>query len=86
MKVFVLGKLDSVTQWTEVSVAGFRAAGHEVRAFDVTRDVGALRLHLVVLARFSAGCRGVAQAVGEHEHAQLALQVIGQRHRGRQKE
>ncbi len=37
MKVFVLGKLDSVTQWTENSFAGFRAAGHEVR-LGVTRN------------------------------------------------
>jgi spore maturation protein CgeB len=37
MKVFVLGKLGSVTQWTENSVAGFRAAGHEVR-LGVTRN------------------------------------------------
>ena len=37
MKVFVLGKLGSVTQWTENSVAGFRAAGHEVR-LGITRN------------------------------------------------
>jgi spore maturation protein CgeB len=37
MRVFVVGKLGSVTQWTEASVAGFRAAGHEVR-LGVTRN------------------------------------------------
>lgn len=37
MKVFVLGKLGSVTLWTENSVAGFGAAGHEVR-LGVTRN------------------------------------------------
>jgi spore maturation protein CgeB len=44
MKVFVLGKLGSVTQWTEGSIAGFRAAGHEV-ALGVTRNP---RMHRVI--------------------------------------
>ena len=37
MKIFVLGKLGSVVHWAEDSIAGFRAAGHDVR-FGVTRN------------------------------------------------
>lgn len=37
MKIFVLGKRGSVVHWTEDSIAGFRAAGHDVR-FGVTRN------------------------------------------------
>lgn len=37
MKLFVLGKLGSITQWTESSISGFRAAGHDVR-LGVTRN------------------------------------------------
>jgi spore maturation protein CgeB len=37
MKVFVLGKLGSVTHWAEDSVAGFRSAGHDVR-LGITRN------------------------------------------------
>jgi spore maturation protein CgeB len=44
MKVFVLGKLGSVTQWTEGSVAGFRDAGHDV-ALGVTRNP---RMHWMI--------------------------------------
>jgi spore maturation protein CgeB len=31
MKLFVLGKRGSITRWTEASIGGLRAAGHEVR-------------------------------------------------------
>ena len=37
MKIVVLGKLESVVHWAEDSIAGFRAAGHDVR-FGVTRN------------------------------------------------
>ena len=60
MKVFVLGKLDSVTQWTEASVAGFRAAGHEVR-LGVTRNP---RVHRVIDRLLPRGAR-IAQAIAE---------------------
>jgi spore maturation protein CgeB len=37
MKIVVLGKLGSIVHWAEDSIAGFRAAGHDVR-FGVTRN------------------------------------------------
>ena len=60
MKVFVLGKLDSVTQWTESSVAGFRAAGHEVR-LGVTRNPN---VHRVIDRLLLRGTR-IVQAIAE---------------------
>jgi spore maturation protein CgeB len=37
VKVFVIGKVGNITHWVEDAVAGFRAAGHEVR-LGVTRN------------------------------------------------
>ncbi len=37
MKIFVIGKVGNITHWVEDAVAGFRAAGHEVR-LGVTRN------------------------------------------------
>ena len=44
MKVFVLGKRGSIVHWTEDAIAGFRAAGHDVR-LGLTRDP---RLNLTI--------------------------------------
>jgi spore maturation protein CgeB len=60
MKVFVLGKLDSVTQWTEASVAGFRVAGNEVR-LGVTRNP---RVHRAIDRLLPRDAR-IAQAIAE---------------------
>jgi spore maturation protein CgeB len=60
MKVFVLGKLDSVTYWTEAGVAGFRSAGHEVR-LGVTRNP---RVHRTIERLLLRGAR-IAQAIAE---------------------
>jgi spore maturation protein CgeB len=53
MKIFVLGKLGSVVHWAEDSIAGFRAAGHDVR-FGVTRDPRLNRsIERLLLARWA---------------------------------
>ena len=57
--MFVLGKLGSVTQWTEASVAGFRAAGHEVR-LGVTRDPRVHRMIDRLLPRAARIVRAIA--------------------------
>src|SRR4051794_40106984 len=53
MKLFVLGKIGGVLHWTEDSVAGFRAAGHDV-CLGIARNP---RLHRgierVLLARWA---------------------------------
>ncbi len=58
MKLFVLGKLGSVTQWTEASIAGFRAAGHDVR-LGVTRNP---RMHRAIDRLLLARWAGVPRA------------------------
>ncbi len=60
MKLLVLGKLGSVTHWTEASVAGFRAAGHEVR-LGVTRDP---RMHRAI-DRLLPRAQRIARAIEE---------------------
>jgi spore maturation protein CgeB len=59
MRLFVLGKLGSVTQWTEASVAGFRAAGHEVR-LGVTRNPRVHRTIERLLPRSAQVSRAIA--------------------------
>jgi spore maturation protein CgeB len=51
MKIVVLGKRGSVVHWAEDAIAGFQAAGHDVR-FGVTRDPFLHRnIERVLLAR-----------------------------------
>ncbi len=59
MKVFVVGKRGSVTHWAEDTVAGFEAAGHEVR-FGSTRNPG---LHRSIERILLAGWAGVPRGV-----------------------
>lgn len=62
MKIFVLGKLGSVVHWAEDSIAGFRAAGHDVR-FGVTRNPRLNRsIERLLVARW-AGAPRVARIV-----------------------
>jgi hypothetical protein len=58
MKIFVLGKIGSVVHWAEDAVAGFRAAGHDVR-FGVTRNP---RLNKAIEQLLFATCLGVPRA------------------------
>jgi spore maturation protein CgeB len=59
VKVFVIGKRGSVTHWAEDAVAGFEAAGHEVR-FGGTRNPGLHRsIERVLLAGWAGVPRGV---------------------------
>jgi spore maturation protein CgeB len=55
VKVFIVGKRGSVTHWAEDAVAGFQAAGHDVR-FGGTRNPG---LHRSVERILLAGWAGV---------------------------
>jgi len=59
VKVFIVGKRGSVTHWAEDAVAGFEAAGHEVR-FGSTRNP---RLHRSVERVLLAGWAGVPRGV-----------------------
>jgi spore maturation protein CgeB len=59
VKVFVVGKRGSVTHWAEDAVAGFGAAGHEVR-LGSTRNRG---LHRSVERVLLAGWAGVPRGV-----------------------
>jgi spore maturation protein CgeB len=58
MKIFVLGKIGSVVHWAEDAVAGFRAAGHDVR-FGVTRNP---RLNKAIERLLFATCLGAPRA------------------------
>jgi spore maturation protein CgeB len=59
VKVFVVGKRGSVTHWAEDAVAGFEAAGHEVR-LGSTRNPG---MHRSVERILLAGWAGVPRGV-----------------------
>jgi spore maturation protein CgeB len=53
MKIFVLGKRESVVHWAEDGIAGFRAAGHDVRV-GITRDPRLSRsIERLLLARWA---------------------------------
>jgi spore maturation protein CgeB len=67
MKVYILGKLDGITQWPEASVAGFRGAGHEVR-LGVTRNPKMHRsIDRMLLARWVGAPRAarIGRAIAE---------------------
>jgi spore maturation protein CgeB len=67
MKLFVLGKLGSVTQWTEGSIAGFCAAGHDVR-LGVTRNPSMHRaIDRLLVARWAGVPRAarIGRAIAE---------------------
>ena len=66
MKLFVVGKRGSVTHWPEDAVAGFRAAGHDVR-FGSTRNPNLHRsIEQVLLARWAGVPRAahLGRAIG----------------------
>jgi spore maturation protein CgeB len=53
VKVFVIGKIRSITHWTEDCIAGFQAAGHEVR-LGVSRDPRLnVRLERILMSRWT---------------------------------
>ena len=62
MKIFVLGKLGSVVHWAEDSIAGFRAAGHDV-CFGVTRNPRLNRsIERLLVARWAGAPRAARGA------------------------
>ena len=57
MKLLVLGKRGSVTHWTEDAVAGFRAAGHDVRFASVRNPSLHRSIEAILLARWAGAPR-----------------------------
>ena len=89
MKIFVIGKIDSITHWLEDSVAAFRAEGHQVR-IGVTRNPKlSAALESVLLApwlgaplasrigrQIAAFCPDLVLAIGAHAIPPIILEHI----------